>query len=140
MTSATTNIAYLSLKTIVETYSFFQPKFDWRFATLGYTLEIRWPGAIQDGKWHHAVLVIDRESGLLTGFLDDKEHPNPAVIPNHGAPIVAAGNIGAYQTGQTFRVGEHTMEPSGSSAWDCLKIYHFALTADQAKNKTCPVQ
>lgn len=103
-------------------------------------LEIRWPEAIQDGKWHHAVLFIDRASGLLTGYLDGEEHPNPAIIPNHGAPIVAAGCEGAYHTGQTFRVGEHTQEPSGGSAWDCLKIYHVALTPNQIRAATCPVK
>ena len=79
-------------------------------------------------------------STLLRGFLDDQENLHPAVIPNRSAPVVTAGCAGAYHTGQTFRVGEHTQEPSGPSAWDCLKIYHIALTENQIKSATCPVR
>jgi hypothetical protein len=102
-------------------------------------LQLQWPAAIKDGQWHHAVLVIDREAGVLRGYLDGQAHPKPAALPT-GAPISAGYSHLNRAKGAPMTVGYHTQDPAGSGAWDCLKIYHVALTAGQIRSETCAVR
>jgi hypothetical protein len=102
-------------------------------------LQLQWPAAIKDGQWHHAVLVIDREAGVLRGYLDGQAHPKPAALPA-GAPIGAGYSFLERAKGAPMSVGYHTQDPTGGGAWDCLKIYHVALTAGQIRSETCAVR
>jgi hypothetical protein len=108
-----------------------------RFAANNW-VQLKWPDAIKDGQWHHAVLVIDREAGLVKGYLAGKAHPEPGALPATGAPIRAGWSHKIW--GGPMQVGRHTRGPAGSSAWDCLKIYHVALTAGQIQASSCPVK
>jgi hypothetical protein len=102
-------------------------------------LQLQWPAAIKDGQWHHAVLVIDREAGVLRGYLDGQAHAKPAALPT-GVPISAGYSHLNRAEGAPMAVGYHTQDPSGSGAWDCLKIYHVALAESQVRAETCAVK
>lgn len=97
--------------------------------------EILVPNAIVKDKWHHLVMVIDRENQLLRGYLDGQEVGTPAGIDSD-SPIAIARSLDAWYTGKgaELRVGEHTNESSGTSAWDNLKIFHRAITEKEIQS------
>jgi len=66
---------------------------------------------------------------------------------NRQAPILVKHKGQTYQVELRrhsvrgpMTVGYHTQDPSGSGAWDCLKIYHVALTPSQITAEACPVK
>lgn len=99
-----------------------------------HRFEIRDDEAIVDGRWHHAVIVIDRENQTLRGYLDGVELMDAAALPGNGAPIIAAMTDAGYSAGGSpLLVGDHTREPTGQSAWDSLRVYHEALSASDVR-------
>lgn len=99
--------------------------------------------AIADGNWHHAVVVIDRDAQLLTGYIDGQLMTQAVTLPNTYSPILSAMNYTRYGGGTPFRIGDHTKKvcdeegkdctaPEGQS-YDNAQIFHKALTAQEVK-------
>ncbi len=78
---------------------------------------------INDGQWHHIVVVYNRGSSVIKGYLDGEKLPNEA-------DISGTGNI---DNTSEIRIGR---SPSGNYApgqLDDVRIYNYDLTDQQVK-------
>lgn len=109
--------------------------------TNGFT--IKQEDVITDGAWHHAVMIIDRDAQLLTGYIDGQLMTQSTVLPNTHSPVIAAMNYTRYGGGTPFRIGDHTKKvcdeegknciPPEGQSYDNTQIFHKALTAQEVQ-------
>lgn len=110
------------------------------------TISIKQEESIIDGNWHQAVVVIDRDAGKLTGYLDGIEFDLSADLPLGDGPIMAARNFTSYGGGTPFRIGDHAKDvcvqneaeetictQSQGQSVDNARIYHRALNSQEVQ-------
>jgi hypothetical protein len=87
------------------------------------------PGIINDGLWHHLVYVVDRQTGVVTTYLDG--------YPNHGVKQ-GGTSLGAtdIDSGQAATIGQDPTgfygEAMSPAAIDDLGVWRKALTPLEA--------
>lgn len=108
------------------------------------SVTIRQDNSIIDGQWHHAVMVVDQENGMLRGYLDGHPFDVQGTLLADGGPILAAMNFTHYGGGTPFKVGgftepvcdsngENCATPAGN-VYDSVRVYHRALSETEVQN------